>query len=91
MIVFTTVGKARVIFLVLPRCHYGACRPVCAGFTTVVYGGVLATAGHASSYVPVFPGIENNSKRRETNHYRDVPGHHRVKPGFTVNIFGVWF
>ena len=35
-----------------------ACRPVYPGFTTVVYGGVPATAGHASVMSRCFPVLK---------------------------------
>ena len=89
MSVFTTVGKARVVFLVLPRCRYvhaGRCTLVLLRLSTVASrlrwrpGDCRTCLG----FVPVFPGIENNSERRETQQYR-------VEPGFTVDIVGVWF
>ena len=90
MIVFTTVGKARVVFLVLPRCRYGAYRPVCPGFTTVVYGGVPATAGHASVMSRCFPVLKiiaSGEKHSNTGMYRDTTGSNLGSP-WTFLVFG---
>ena len=57
------------------------------------YGGVPATAGHASVMSRCFPVLKiiaSGEKHNNTGMYR-VLGHHRVKLGFTVDIFGVWF
>ena len=89
MIVFTTVGVARVVFLVLPRCRYGACRPVCPDFTTIVYGGVPVTAGHTSVMSRCFPLLKiiaSGEKHGNTGMNRDTAGSNRGSP-WTFSVF----
>ena len=75
------------------RVSLRACRPMYPGFTTVVYGGVPATAGHASVMSRCFPVLkiigsgEKHQKHSNTGMYRVTTGSNWGSP-WTFSVFG---
>ena len=91
MIVFTTVGKARVVFLVLPGCRYvhaGRCTLVLLRLSTVASRRLPDTPRNVMSRCfPVLKIIGSGEKHSNTGMYRVTTGSNWGSP-WTFSVFG---